>query len=160
VGALRSAWEGTRNQCSMPYPSPCSCDSLTESCAAFSVAWPWSGGWLSHLVPPAAPPAPLPELTLAVCLGSGDSPHTGHLDNRHRSFVGLDLRDYETPKVGFALLRTNVPEHDETPMKTGDYVGYHSAPLCADMHRRTVPTDTAIDTGILGSNRTVSSTGL
>jgi hypothetical protein len=83
-----------------------------------------------------------------VCLGSGDSPHTGHLDNRHRSFVGLDLRDYETPKVGFALLRTNMPERDETPMKTGDSLGYHSAPLCADMHRGTVPTDTAIDTGI------------
>ena len=40
-----------------------------------------------------------------------------------------------TPKVSFAPLRTNVPERDETPMKTGDYLGTHSALLCADMHR-------------------------
>ena len=33
-------------------------------------------------------------------------------------------------------------------MKTGDSLGHDSAPLCADMHRGTVPTDTAIDTKI------------
>ena len=50
--------------------------------------------------------------------------------------------------VGYALLRTNMPERDETPMKTVDSLGHYSAPLCADMHRGTIPTDTAIDTRI------------
>jgi hypothetical protein len=54
--------------------------------------------------------------------------------------------DFKTPKGGFALACTNVPERDENSMKTGDYLDYHSAPPCADMHRGTVPTDTAIDT--------------
>jgi len=56
--------------------------------------------------------------------------------------------DFRTPKVGFALLRTNMPEHDVTPMKTGDSLGHHSARVCADVHWGTVPTETAIDTRI------------
>jgi hypothetical protein len=70
----------------------------------------------------------------------------GRESNPH---VPCGTRDFKSPRNCFAPSCTEVPDCDETRIKTRENRPAVSAPSCTDVRGRTVQTDTATDTGIL-----------